>query len=361
MDLIECLKDLYQGSSDRVCITDENMHIIWKNSSDLPGYIEPLFFLDGRRQYLQLPMRHEGIYSYKFDEITQCVKIKPLMEGNEIIGYLLNFFNADELCLMSDRSDIKRHRIKANSVISNNTAMILHSLEIAQRNIDLGNEFDFGKLDRDIRKYILKLLASKANYYELGKYNSGDIISDQKNVSYQMALLCDRFEKCLKNTNIFFTKDIEPEVYMDINVDRLWAAVANLLTNAVMYNENDNIKVALRLYTKGQTVVISVKDNAGGIDEDVLKRSLTPFTMHRPVDDHESLGLAVVKKHCEYYGGRLEADIEKGVSTEFKMIYHYDRSRVPDRLSMSEMFPYLSNYDQAGSIFAKAFDLTGNE
>ena len=101
---------------------------------------------------------------------------------------------------------------------------------------------------------------------------------------------------------------------------RLEQVVLNLLTNArdavlgksdsakfVNRNPAPTVRVSLVDDTGGNTVVISVADNGGGISEDVLERVFDPFFTTKSEGHGTGLGLSISYSIIDAMGGRLEA------------------------------------------------------
>ena len=356
MDMMECLKKLYAGCHEKICITDKQLKTIWKNSEELPDRFE---LAAEDKEALEREQK-ELVCPCVISQRSCCLRIKPV-SGDGAEGWLISIFSADDINAMADRSELKRYRIKLNSVITNNLTRILMTLEKSEVKLAKGEQPDLIQLDAEIRKYLLKILAGKANWYELVKYESGDIRRDTIDLSLSMQTLADRFREAAEGQGITFESEIERGIVIINDRERLWAAVSDLLANGVMYNEREDKRLKLRLYQENGEVIISVKDNAGGIDKAVLKSAMTPFSNFEQLTDKESLGISIAAKNCETFGGQLEAVVREGESSEFLMRFPTLPDNKAHKLRMSDVFPLISNYDQTGAIFAKAFELTGRD
>ncbi len=113
---------------------------------------------------------------------------------------------------------------------------------------------------------------------------------------------------------------------------RLEQVVLNLLTNArdavlgkldsakfVNRNPGPTVRVSLVDDTGGNTVVISVADNGGGIPEAALERIFDPFFTTKTEGHGTGLGLSISYSIIDAMGGRLEAKNTDG-GARFRII-----------------------------------------
>ncbi len=90
----------------------------------------------------------------------------------------------------------------------------------------------------------------------------------------------------------------------------------NLLTNAAQALEGrtpaeSELRIATRLTAAGE-VLIEVKDNGRGMEEEEARRALEPFFTTRPVGGGAGLGLSVAHGIITALGGRIEVETAPG-------------------------------------------------
>lgn len=73
-------------------------------------------------------------------------------------------------------------------------------------------------------------------------------------------------------------------------------------------------KVEITVSYDEQNVTITVKDNGYGMDDDMVKSILDPFTTSRTTRKI-GLGIPLLKQSCEQSGGQLKILSQKGVGT----------------------------------------------
>ena len=118
----------------------------------------------------------------------------------------------------------------------------------------------------------------------------------------------------------FFTE--EKEIIAKFDRTQLIRVVTNLIKNsiqAIEQHQTENPKIDVRVYSKKDSVVITVKDNGLGVlDENKDKVFEPKFTTK---SSGMGLGLAMVKKILKNYGGEITFVSVEGKGTTFKVIF----------------------------------------
>ena len=100
---------------------------------------------------------------------------------------------------------------------------------------------------------------------------------------------------------------------------RIQQVFQNLLSNAVKYMDKVQGRIAIGCVEEGDCWKFSVSDNGSGIEEKYFKKIFEIFQTLSPRDEYEStgVGLTVVKKIVELYGGRIWVESEHGHGSTF--------------------------------------------
>jgi two-component system, sensor histidine kinase and response regulator len=97
----------------------------------------------------------------------------------------------------------------------------------------------------------------------------------------------------------------------------------NLLSNAVKYNR-DGGRVSVKLERAGRRIVLAVSDTGIGISPESLPRIFDEFVRIKNSDtvhvDGTGLGLPIVRKLVQLYGGRVSAESEPGKGTTITVV-----------------------------------------
>jgi len=130
----------------------------------------------------------------------------------------------------------------------------------------------------------------------------------------------------LKNHNIDLMMELAPDLpkFKGDSI-RLEQVIMNLITNARGAVEScgrEKMKIEIRTYQNNsqQEVVAEVKDNGGGIPDDIREKIFQPFFTTKEPGKGTGLGLSVSSKIIEEHKGRIEVESEVGEGTTFRVI-----------------------------------------
>lgn len=122
-----------------------------------------------------------------------------------------------------------------------------------------------------------------------------------------------------KGMTMVFETEIE-EKYLDFDSDAIERIVLNLISNSVKFR-HVNGTIFIRIFDKGNNLIISVKDDGIGIPNEQLEFIFDRF---KKVDrsfarntEGSGIGLSIVKSLVELHNGTIELKSEEGVGSEF--------------------------------------------
>jgi PAS domain S-box-containing protein len=97
----------------------------------------------------------------------------------------------------------------------------------------------------------------------------------------------------------------------------------NLLSNAVKYRSPERqIEVEVATYKEEGQIVVSVRDNGLGLSETQQAKLFTMFKrFHRDIEG-TGIGLYIVKRVIENYGGKIQVKSKLNEGTEFKLYFN---------------------------------------
>jgi heavy metal sensor kinase len=123
------------------------------------------------------------------------------------------------------------------------------------------------------------------------------------------------------NKNINMVMDIDEELVVIGDSDRLERVVFNLLNNAYKYAPEGST-VYLLGTVRGKEVMVEVRDEGPGIDEEHLPHLFDRFYRADDARSREAggvgLGLAICKRIVEAHGGRIEVESKPGKGARFR-------------------------------------------
>lgn len=118
--------------------------------------------------------------------------------------------------------------------------------------------------------------------------------------------------------------DESPQIEFDRGV--LSQILNNLIGNAIKFTEKGEIKVSVgkRSSIEYNWAFIEVKDSGIGISDEFFPQLFSPFRQESDGISRNyegsGLGLSIVKKYIELFGGRIEVESTKGVGSTFTVL-----------------------------------------
>lgn len=157
-------------------------------------------------------------------------------------------------------------------------------------------------------RYFIKPRADK-EYFSLGKC-----------VNTTLQLCEERLNNESVNVNI--SGDFDLQLYGQAN--QLSQVVINLINNSIDAFIERNVherNIEIRYKSSGDICHIDIKDNAGGIDEDVMKRIFEPYFTTKEGKNGTGLGMYMSKIIIEkYFGGHIEVvNIPDGIDIHISL------------------------------------------
>ena len=115
--------------------------------------------------------------------------------------------------------------------------------------------------------------------------------------------------------------DIDPLLWVESDRDRWRMALANLISNAVKYSDQQKEERFIRVsvITDQTNIVVSVADNGQGIHLEYQPRLFEMFYRASEGADGLGLGLFLVKKIVDSLQGTIDVESEPRVGTRFSM------------------------------------------
>ncbi|HEY5561068.1 MAG TPA: ATP-binding protein [Clostridiaceae bacterium] len=122
-----------------------------------------------------------------------------------------------------------------------------------------------------------------------------------------------------KNIKVRFKSDLKENV-IKCDVDMIERIMLNLISNAIKFS-NENCYIHISITNKVDTIVISVKDNGIGIEEDkqgiIFERYKQASTTLSRMCEGSGIGLTLTKSLVEMHDGTINAKSEYGKGSEF--------------------------------------------
>ena len=250
----------------------------------------------------------EGIYESLDDEESDIREISNLQNN---INFLSKSLKRQEDIRMRYAQDIS-HELRTPLT---NLKLYIEALDDGVMEFD---ETTVQSLNGEINRLQVLIDGLKDSFnesVEMGKLNLEEVnISDMRNG------IANGFMANFINRNISLSKEIEPDIFLVTDRNKLLQVIQNILTNAIKAIGRDgNIKIKLSEYK--QKVFIEITDDGRGIDSDKLDMIFERFYR---IDDSRNtktngvgLGLAISKNFVEALNGKIDVKSKINEGTSF--------------------------------------------
>ncbi|MBZ9608830.1 PAS domain S-box protein [Clostridium estertheticum] len=298
--------------------------------------------------YLKLNMYLEGLvpaYESEFRLVTKNGFYKWILARGKIIRWTtdgkplriigthtdINSRKLMEKELKEAKEKAEKVSIKKSEFIANmshelRTPINVNLSAIQLFEVYLKNDLDLGKEKtskhiKSMKQNCMRLLRLvnnlidttkiEAGFYEpiFSNYNIVDIIES-------IALSVSSYAK-QKNINLTFNADVE-ELLIICDMDMIERIMLNIISNAMKFTDNC---VNINIYNRVDTVVIAVKDNGIGIEEDnqnmIFERYKQVSKLFTRENEGSGIGLSLTKSLVEMHGGNISVKSEYGNGSEF--------------------------------------------
>lgn len=145
------------------------------------------------------------------------------------------------------------------------------------------------------------------------------------NLSELAINIIDNLQTQAQNKRIKIQSEIEKDVIIEANENKIAQVITNLLSNAINYSSEDN-KVIVRVYRNDNKVYLEIQDYGIGISETDQKRIFERFYRVDKARSRDSggtgLGLSITKHIVEAHNGRIDVKSEPGKGSIFKVLFN---------------------------------------
>jgi hypothetical protein len=163
------------------------------------------------------------------------------------------------------------------------------------------------------------LLKDLLEYSRVGRIEQPSDLVDLEQIVHSIIDMCD-------NPDGIRIRLVTPLPRIRTAIAPLKQVIMNLITNAIKYNEkSEQGTIDVSCEDIGERLRISVADNGIGIDPRYHERVFQMYQRVAPTEvDGSGMGLAMVKKQVEYFGGTVKLDSEVGQGATFTFTWPHE-------------------------------------
>jgi len=289
---------------------------------------------EGKEQKELIDKLKEVINTLKFYNLKENEKAEVVqLTGSDLVDFIDN--QTKEIIEMNKQKESLLDELAhQNQELSDYAHMVSHDLKSPLRSIDaltawlkedykdqLGD--DGNKSINLIRNNVEKmdtLINGILEYSTIGK-NRIDVYDVDTN-----ALIDDILDIIQVPAHIEITKSDLPIIKGDKY--RLQQLFQNLIGNAISYNDKENGKVEIGVADKTNFWEFYVKDNGKGIEDLYFEKIFKTFEKLENNENSTGIGLSIVKKIVDLYGGKiwLTSKLNEGTTFYFTLKKEHDRT-----------------------------------
>ncbi|MDO9033935.1 MAG: ATP-binding protein [Methanoregula sp.] len=152
-----------------------------------------------------------------------------------------------------------------------------------------------------------------------------------------------------------------PTIYFDKT--RIRQVFANLIGNAIKYMDKPQGEIHIGCMQDENNWKFSVKDNGQGIDKKYYDRVFQIFQTLHARDEVEStgIGLTIVKKIIEMYGGKIWIESELGTGSTFYFTIHEEKETIDPNMFIREIIDSLSPPSHISIVLDTSFPMVHSD
>ncbi len=259
------------------------------------------------------------------DKITSgdfTTRIKPVTipstinEYNRIIDNLNKM--TEELSgietLRTDFISSVSHELKTPLAVLHNYGALLEQPELPEE-----KRIEYAKTIVSASSHLSSLIT---NILKLNKLENQNIYPNTQRfcLSEQLCEIVLAYENIWEDKMLEMEADIEENVFIRSDPELIKLVWTNLISNAFKYTEKGKIGISLK--SEGNKVKVRISDTGCGMDAQTITHIFDKFyqgdTSH--ASKGNGLGLALVKKTIDLFGGEIIVESTLGVGSTFTVI-----------------------------------------
>ena len=139
-----------------------------------------------------------------------------------------------------------------------------------------------------------------------------------------LEIIKDQLDGVAAERNNEIIVDVDPDVLVFADYDRLTQILINITKNSIQFTENG--RIYLRGYMSNTNCIIEIEDTGIGIDPDDVEKIWGRFykaIVSRTTNPYGEfgLGLSIVKSLVMMHNGTIDVTSEKGKGTKFTLSF----------------------------------------
>ncbi len=345
---IEMLNEVIEATTEDLVTDKYTLSVILTAESlnELKRSFEEVLYYTGFPEHGRIAAFYENNLLYRYPEklpedIDRYKNYEVFKSGQFVVFYkniderykqrflyLMEWFSIKfkEIMLIEKLQDVTKKLKKEVDFRSNLMRAISHELKtplnIIYGNVQLMEMGVFGDVGRfkeplkNIRNSVETAKNLINTLLQYAKAELGEVTLQFRLVTFSEFLnMYEEYKYLAESKGLEFSFNFEGHEPFVTDPSILSTIISNLLSNAVKYTDSGRIEGWLKV--SEEYIEIVVKDTGRGISKEELSKIFEPFYKKEGGSGSHGLGLALVKKFVEMFGGKIKVESEVGVGTKF--------------------------------------------
>ena len=254
--------------------------------------------------------------------ITNIIIIDIVILG---LSSFLSFFLAKMTLMPIEEASEKQKEFIAD--VSHELRTPIAAIELASEIVLRNKESDLSSYKRVVEQThseVIRLKKMTENLLTLAKseYWNESLEMQKVNLSVILIECINNFEETAKSKRITFKKNIDQNVFIKADKDKLKELIIILLDNSIKYNKENGL-IDVMLHSKDGVEFI-VKDTGIGISSESKKHIFERMYQEDTARSFEGagLGLSIAKKIADIHGATIHVESVKGEYSIFTVNFN---------------------------------------
>lgn len=317
---LKILINLFSASSEKVAIVDGKLNVLWTNDSTMPEMFKRTDFLNASNEkhfgytdqdyelIAEFPIKTERVLKYDTEQFVSSVNVLPVFDdenSENIEGYVMTFHRLFEEIEKHINSPFTVVLKKFLRMLRNTASEVVFNTGLIDQRLEDLEEYDLIDKNANINYILNNALSSCANFEEIFIYGANDFNIILANASEFVTDLMHFVEHSARKMSVKVTYEIQDDIYLKLDYSRFMVAAMNLISNGIKYNLSDKKMIFVEFKRVDNNACFTVTDNGIGIPNERAYKIFEPFSNVNKSGQRESLGLSIVKKFVDKFGGAI--------------------------------------------------------
>lgn len=332
---LKILINLFSASSEKVAIVDGKLNVLWTNDSTMPKMLKRTDFLNASDEQhfgytdqdydliAEFPIKTERVLKYDTEQFVSSVNVLPVFDdenSENIEGYVMTFHRLFEEIEKHINSPFTVVLKKFLRMLRNTASEVVFNTGLIDQRLEDLEEYDLIDKNANINYILNNALSSCANFEEIFIYGANDFNIILANASEFVTDLMHFVEHSARKMSVKISYEIEDDIYLKLDYSRFMVAAMNLISNGIKYNLSDKKMIFVEFKRVDNYACFTVTDNGIGIPNERAYKIFEPFSNVNKSGQRESLGLSIVKKFVDKFGGAISFQTDtSGTSFTLKL------------------------------------------